>query len=52
MSRNSDDDGTGGISFHWVCVFVGGIVGVLLTLKWPICGMGGENDGWLPREPA
>lgn len=48
MSRNSCDEGTGGISFHWVCVLVGGIVGVVLTLKQPMCVMEGVNDGTFP----
>lgn len=48
MSRNSCDEGTGGISFHWVCVLVGGIVGVVLTLEQPMGGMEGMNDGDVP----
>lgn len=44
MSRNSVEDGTGGMSFHWVCVLVGGIVGDGLRLEWPLRGVEGKSD--------
>lgn len=45
MSRNSEDDGTGGISFHWVWLLVGGIVRLVLSLESPLCGVEGKSAG-------
>lgn len=44
MSRNSEDDGTGGMSFHWPwLLLVGGIAQLVLSLESPL-RVEGRND--------